>query len=126
MRLGWMPIALAAALTGASPVSAEDALALVGQAGILGEWELTANLSSAGRNAFAGPIVLKHTGICTVDGPETRNGDMRLQIANGSRLKATLTIDGVPCSYAATKSDGYSGTMSCRDRRDVPLRLWLK
>ena len=47
-------------------------------------------------------------------------------MASASRVKATLTIDGNPCTYSATKSDAYVGMMSCRDRRDVPLRLWMK
>ena len=107
--------------------SSAQALELIGQAGVLGEWELTATLAAtAGKQEFAGPITLKHTGICTADGPETRTGDIRIQLASASRVKATLTIDGNPCTYSATKSDAYVGTMSCRDRRDVPLRLWLK
>ena len=115
---------LAATLAAASSVQALD---LIGQAGVLGEWEMTANLTATGgKKEFAGPITLKHTGLCTADGPETRSGEIKLQMASASRVKATLTIDGNPCTYSATKSDAYVGTMSCRDRRDVPLRLWLK
>jgi hypothetical protein len=100
---------------------------LTGQAGVLGEWELTAVVASTGgRQEFAGPITLKHTGICTTDEPETRTGEIKLRMASASHIKATLTIDGNPCTYSATKSDAYVGTMSCRDRRDVPLRLWVK
>jgi hypothetical protein len=103
------------------------ALELTGQAGVLGEWELTATVTpTAGKQEYAGPITLTHTGICSADGPETRTGDIKLQLAGTSRLKATLTIDGSPCSYSGTKSDAYVGTMSCRDRREVPLRIWVK
>lgn len=103
------------------------ALELIGQAGVLGEWELTASLAATGaKQEFAGPITLKHTGICTTDGPETRTGEIRLQMASASRVKARLTIDGEPCTYSATKSDAYVGMLSCRERRDVPLRLWVK
>jgi hypothetical protein len=104
-----------------------QALELIGQAGVLGEWELTASVSATGaKQEFAGPITLKHTGICTTDEPETRTGEIRLQMASAARVRATLTIDGTPCTYSAIKSDAYVGTMSCRDRRDVPLRLWMK
>ncbi len=104
-----------------------QALELIGQAGVLGEWELSANVTATGgKQEFAGPITLKHTGVCTTDEPETRTGEIRLQMASASRVRATLTIDGNPCTYSATKSDHYVGMMSCRDRRDVPLRLWLK
>ena len=118
-------LAALAALS-AAPSSA-DALELIGQAGVLGEWELTADLTATdGKRQFSGPVVLKHTGICSADGPETRTGDMRLHMASALRLNATLTIDGNPCTWSGTKSDAYVGQMSCRDRRDVPLRLWVK
>jgi hypothetical protein len=51
---------------------------------------------------------------------------MQLQMLSASRVRATLTIDGNPCTYSGTKSDAYIGMMSCRDRRDAPLRLWIK
>src|SRR4051794_25672248 len=89
-----------------------QALELTGQAGILGEWELTANITATGvRQEFSGPIVLKHTGVCTTDEPETRAGEIKLQMASASRIKARLTIDGNPCSYSATKSDAYVGNL---------------
>jgi hypothetical protein len=117
-------VSLIAALAAASSV---QALELIGQAGVLGEWEMTANLTATGgKQEFAGPITLKHTGICTTDEPETRTGDIRIRMVSVSHVRATLTIDGSPCTYSAIKSDAYVGTMSCRDRRDVPLRLWLK
>jgi len=112
-------------------VSAEltpaDALELIGQAGVLGEWELTGSLAAtAARQEFSGPIILKHTGVCSADGPETRSGEIRLQLLGASRVRATLTIDGTPCTFRGTKSDAYVGMMSCYDRRDAPLRLWIK
>src|SRR5436190_17030285 len=128
MRSSFIMTALApiAALAFVASFPAE-AIELTGQAGVLGEWELTANITATGvRQEFAGPIVLKHTGICTTDEPETRTGEMRLQMASASRIKARLVIDGNPCSYSATKSDAFVGNLSCRDRRDVPLRLWIK
>jgi hypothetical protein len=107
--------------------SAVVALELIGQAGVLGEWELTGSVTATGgKQEFAGPITLKHIGICTTGDPEERTGEIRIQMASASRVKASLTIDGNPCTYSATKSDAYVGTMSCRDRRDVPLRLWVK
>src|SRR3954453_19449894 len=102
-----LPLIAMAASVGACPA---QALELIGQAGVLGEWELTANITATGvRREFAGPIVLKHTGVCTTDEPETRTGEMRLGMARASRIKARLVIDGNPCSYSATKSDAYLG-----------------
>jgi len=122
-----MRAVVVAALALMAELTSAAALELIGQAGVLKEWELTADLTATGgKQEFAGLIVLKHTGICSADGPETRTGEMRLHMASASRVRATLTIDGNPCTYSATKSDAYVGMMSCRDRRDVPLRLWIK
>ncbi len=106
--------------------SSLTALEIFGQAGVLGEWEVIADVTATGgKQEFAGPVTLIHTGVCTTSDPEKRTGDIRIQMA-GARIKASLNIDGNPCTYSATKSDAYVGTMSCRDRRDVPMRLWVK
>src|SRR5215472_9419888 len=45
---------------------------VLGQAGVLGEWELTATVTERAANGvkeLAGPLSLKHVGICTADGP---------------------------------------------------------
>ena len=113
----------------AAPAQAKS-LQLVGYAGVLGEWELTATVteqSGLWSKAFSGPLSMKHVGICTQDGPEEKAGEIRFQIsALSSRLDATLLVEGVACSYSAGLSDPYSGMMACPDREAVPLKLWLK
>jgi hypothetical protein len=70
---------------------------------------------------------MKHTGLCTQDGPEVKSGEIRLQLSSsGYRLGATLLLDGVACTFSGRKDDAYSGTMTCPDRRAIPLLLWLK
>lgn len=104
-----------------------EMLEILGQAGVLGEWELAANLTATGAHKqFSGPLVMKHVGLCTVDGPEQKTGEMKLQLFGTSRIKATLLVDGVTCAYAGRKSDSYSGLLRCPDQRDVPLLMWLK
>ena len=113
----------------ATPAQAKS-LQLVGYAGVLGEWELTATVTENARGwtkEFTGPLSMKHVGICTQDGPEEKTGEIRFQIsALSSRLDATLLVEGVACSYSAGRSDSYSGMMACPDREAVPLKLWLK
>jgi hypothetical protein len=113
----------------AAPAQAKS-MQLVGYAGVLGEWELTATVTEneSGRTKeFSGPLSLKHVGICTQEGPEEKTGEIRLQIsALSSRLEATLLVEGVACSYSAGLSDPYSGMMACPDRETVRLKLWLK
>jgi hypothetical protein len=105
------------------------AIELLGQAGVLGEWELTGNLTESGpgqRKEFSGPLKMKHVGICTQDEPEERAGEIRLQLADGSRVTAELVLDDVRCTYSARKTHAYEGTLSCAGRAPVPLLVWLK
>jgi hypothetical protein len=113
----------------AAPAQAEP-LQVVGYAGVLGEWELTATVTEKARlwsKEFSGPLSMKHVGICTQDGPEQKTGEIRFQIsALSSQLDATLLVEGLACTYSARLSDPYSGLMACADREAVPLKLWLK
>lgn len=122
-----LPLLVTGAL--AAPASAEP-LQVVGYAGVLGEWELTATVTEASRlwsKEFSGPLSMKHVGICTQDGLEERTGEIRFQIsALSSQLNATLLVDGLECTYRAQSPAPYSGVMTCPDREAVPLKLWLK
>ena len=103
---------------------------ILGYAGALGEWELTATVNEKTRllgKEFSGPLSMKHVGICTQDGPEERLGEIRLQIsAFSSQLDAKLLVEGIECTYSAQSSTPYSGMMACPDREAIPLKLWLK
>jgi hypothetical protein len=103
---------------------------ILGYAGVLGEWELTATVNEKalrlGRE-FSGPLSMKHVGICTQDGPEERQGEIHLQIsAFSSHMDAKLLVEGIECTYSAQSSAPYSGMMACPDREAIPLKLWLK
>ena len=103
---------------------------ILGYAGVLGEWELTAVVTEkplVWAREYSGPVSMKHIGICTQDGPEEKTGEIRVQISGlTSQLDATLLVEGVECVYSARPSNPYSGMMSCRDREAIPLKLWLK
>ena len=106
------------------------AMEILGQAGVLGEWELTGNLTeseSGPRKEFSGPLKMKHVGFCTQDGPEERAGEIQLQLAGSeSQVTADLVLDGARCTYSARKTHAYEGTLSCAGRAPVPLLVWLK
>ena len=106
------------------------AIEFLGQAGVLGEWELTGNLteSNPGPNKeFSGPLKMKHVGLCTRDGPEERAGEIRLQLAgSGAHVTAELVLDEANCKYRARKTHAYEGTLSCAGRAPVPMLVWLK
>ena len=113
----------------AAPAQAQS-LQVVGYAGVLGEWELTATVNEKTQRwarEFSGPLSMKHVGICTRDGPEEKTGEIRLQIsAYSSHLDAKLLLEGVECTYSARLAAPYSGMMTCPDREAVPLKLWLR
>ena len=93
----------------ASPAAGAQPLQVIGYAGYLGEWELTATVAetSPGSTAeYSGPLTMKHVGICTQDGPEEKTGEIRFQIsALSSQLDATLLVEGVSCTYSARSSE---------------------
>ena len=111
----------------ATPAGAQS-LQVFGYAGVLGEWELTASVTgNDGSKDYSGPLTMTHVGICTVDGPEEKKGNIILQVSQpSSRMSATLVLDGVTCTYAGRLSDSYTGVMNCPDRSPVPLHIWLK
>ena len=122
------PLLLLIALTFATSASGQS-LEVVGYAGDLGEWEMTASLAgkaSFWSKDFSGPLTMRHSGICTVDGPTEKTGEISLQVSRWtSGLQATVMLDGVACTYSGVKSDFYAGVMNCADRR-IPLKLWLR
>jgi hypothetical protein len=103
---------------------------VIGYSGHLGEWELTATVTErvTGRTKeYAGPVTMKHVGLCTRDGPEEKTGEMRFQIsASSSQLNATFSVAGVECTYSGRLLDSYTGTMDCPGREAVPLKLWVR
>ena len=121
-------IALAALGALAAPAGAEPKV--FGYGGMLGEWELTADVTektSAHARELHGAVTLTHVGLCTQDGPEQRKGEIRIEMTGAdARLKATLLFDGAACNYAATLSDAYKGTLTCPERPVMPLTLWVR
>lgn len=112
----------------AAPAAAAEPRQVIGYAGLLGEWELTATVTEAAsqRGAeFSGLLTMTHVGICTQDGPEQRTGEIRFQMS-ASRLNATLSLTGVECTFNGQLSDAYKGQMNCPDRPALPLTLWVR
>jgi hypothetical protein len=101
-----------------------------GYAGVLGEWEIVAAVAHIGApvdNEFSGPLTMTHIGMCTQDGPEVKNGEIRLRLSpSASELRAALVLAGVACTFTGTLSDAYKGLLSCADKPPMPLTLWVK
>ena len=118
------------ALSALATPARTQSLQVIGYAGVLGEWELTATVTekaSRRTKEYSGPLTMTHVGVCTQDGPEEKTGEIRFQIsALSSRLNATLSVAGIECTYRGRLSDSYTGMMYCPDRQAVPLQLWVK
>jgi hypothetical protein len=110
--------------------AAAQSLRVNGQAGVLGEWELSATATetiASGRKEFFGPVTLKHTGLCTKDGPQEKAGEIRFQLSrSATRIDATILLDGAACSFSAKKSDAFSGVLKCPEQEDLPLLVWVR
>jgi hypothetical protein len=123
-------VALAAGVGAFAPSRIPESLQIVGYAGHLGEWELTAALSKHDARAasgLAGPLKMKHVGFCSKDGPEEKSGAMQVRLSRlSSSVEVKLLIDGVECSHSGDLSNAYMGSMVCPDRKPVPLTLWIR
>ncbi len=117
----------AAVLTGLAGPAEARTRAVTGQAGLLGEWELTAAVTEpaeGGGLAWTGPLTLKHVGFCSPDGPEEKTGELRLRVSDPpGEATATLLIDGATCTFRGFFKDGYKGVMTGPDRRGMPMLL---
>ena len=87
----------------AGAVRAQSVLQLYGKTGYLGEYELSGTLSEQSANAgsqYAGPLLIKHIGLCSHTGPQETITQIKLQIERPSqRVMAALVFDGVECTY---------------------------
>jgi len=111
----------------AGPASAQS-IEVFGYAGVLGEWELNAEVAQTlpgDSVTLRGLLTMRHVGICTQAGPEEKSGEIWLQVSL-ARLDATLTFANEQCNFTGTLSKSHTGVLRCRDRGDVPLMLWLK
>lgn len=120
-----------AALLIAFPALAQAAsLQVAGKAGYLSEWEVSATASPNANDAreFSGPLLVKHIGLCSPNGPVEKSGEIKIKMSGLSRstLDATLTFGGQTCTLRAFRGDTVEGVMDCPDTRGVPITLTIK
>jgi hypothetical protein len=107
-------------------------LQVLGTAGYLSEWELNGTVmekSPAGSNEFSGALIWKHVGLCSVNGPQEKSGEIRFQISKSgpsSQIHAAISLDGAKCTYNGEFSGSSSGHMDCSDAKGVPLSISIK
>ena len=94
----------------------------------MSEWEITARAHATAtrrRTEFTGPLVMKHVGLCTINGPVEKSGTITFWRTGfiSSGIKATLTFGDEQCTFAATGGDTLDGVMQCPRTEGVPLSL---
>lgn len=125
--------ALAVVLAGIGCVPAQArTLQIVGTAGYLSEWEVKATAetdASELTGEYSGPISWKHVGLCTVNGPVEKSGDITFRISGWgpfTRIDATMSFDRTECTYSASFSGQAQGAMDCPDAKGIPLSFTIK
>jgi hypothetical protein len=108
---------------------------LVGTAGYLSEWEVRGTVSetkSPAGSEFSGPVVWKHIGLCSANGPEEKRGVIKAKINRTGpvpRIDATVSLEKAQCSFkgdylenaSGNSTDRTSVVMDCSDAKGVPL-----
>jgi len=106
-----------------APAALAQSYSASGQIGYLGEWEikgsLARNVTRSGAD-YAGPVTLRHVGLCSANGVEEKSGVVQLKVSP-SRLEGTLAMDDDSCRIVAAAASSYSGLMSCRNGQGVPI-----
>jgi len=121
---------VALALVMAAIPAQSRSLHVTGTAGYLSEWELDGEVmdvqGSNENSELVGSLVWKHVGLCSVNGPEERPGDIRIRmISASSKVEATISFNGDRCAYSGPASG--SGRMECRAAgRGIPLSISIK
>jgi hypothetical protein len=105
---------------------------IAGTAGYLSEWEFNGEVTegaSPGGGELSGPLTFKHVGICSVNGPQEKPGEIKFRISRSgtsSKIDATISFDGARCAYSGAFSGNSSGYMDCSDTGGVPLSISIK
>lgn len=103
--------------------SAAQPITLAGKFGFLGEYELSARLAE-GADGYAGPLIVRHVGLCSHDGPQEMSGEISLKRGKtGGPVSAVLTFNGRRCTYNGTLSESAGGELACPGAA-VPASLW--
>lgn len=101
-----------------------------GQIGYLQEWEMKADLTTSANGAgtgYAGPITLRHVGLCSVNGVEEKSGTLELRISTRPPgIEGTLNLADDKCRLTASGTQAYEGLLRCHDGNDVPINFSIE
>ena len=125
-------IILGATLGVAGGPAQSRSLQIVGVAGYLSEWELKGEVTertSASGVEFFGPLVWKHIGLCSINGPQEEAGEISIRTARrglAARIDATILFNGARCVYSGQFSGSSTGFMDCPDASGIPFSISIR
>ena len=115
----------------AAPAAAAT-LRLKGQVGFVGEWAFASSLDSPSRigagpqPGYAGPLTMRHVGLCSANGPEEQTGRLSVGSLHGQAVEDLRLVYGSEsCVYTGPLSEEAGGTMRCTGGSEVPIRVWI-
>jgi hypothetical protein len=98
--------------------------------GYLGEWEMKGSLAKTATStgaAYAGPVTLRHVGLCSANGVEEKSGTLELKMSSRkSDIEGTLALPDDNCRVTASVSQGYAGLLNCRDGQGIPIKFSIE
>jgi hypothetical protein len=108
-----------------------QSLQVAGAAGYASEWELSGVVTQMGpTKEFSGPLTFTHIGLCSVDGPLVKSGQIKFEVSgskSSSKIQAALLYEGAWCAYDGELSGSLShGFMRCSETAQIPITLILK
>jgi hypothetical protein len=123
-------LVLVVSVGGLAAPAAAQSLQIHGVTGYLSEYDLSASVSgeaSSGIEQLSGPLIIKHVGLCTHDGPNETLSHLEVEFVSASApITARLNFDGHECSYRGYLSESNIGVLTCGGGLSLPLRLWAK
>jgi hypothetical protein len=118
------------ALAVAGTPARSRSLHIAGTAGYLSEWEFDGEVAeTAIGGELVGPLIWKHVGLCSVNGPQEKPGKIRVRLSGAgstSKIDATILFDRARCTYSGTLSGSSEGRMDCPDAGAIPLSISIK
>lgn len=104
-------------------------LRISGTAGYLSEWELNGEViekKSGEARELSGPLVWKHVGLCSVNGPQEKAGAIDLRIigsGSSSHINGAVWLEGARCELNDEPSGASSAHMDCSSAKGIPITL---
>jgi hypothetical protein len=118
------------ALAVAGTPARSRSLHIAGTAGYLSEWQFDGEVAeTATSGELVGPLVWKHIGLCSVNGPQEKPGKIHVRFSRAgspSKIVATILFDSARCTYTGTFSGSSEGRMDCPDVGAIPLSISIK